>query len=232
MRASRRPLPVLLTLALTAGLAGCGGEDDSADGERLTRAEYDLMVKQYGEAKALGDGTTDADLRRAVRVSRRHCDELQGSGTVLRATAPACRKAIEASEALVAAAGDECGDDDAACQERSFTRLVDAVDDLTTALERNARAVSRIDAEDACRTVLSGGPDLLSDARAVRESGRRTVAALKAIDSADEGGADAAVDRANAANDQFSSALEAFGRSSGDLEAQDPKACENDVEAS
>lgn len=64
----------------------------------------------------------------------------------------------------------------------------------------------------------------------MRDTGRETLDAKKALEGADEGGADAATKRLEDAAARFDAASEAFAKQDDGIAETDPKPCEADVE--
>lgn len=213
MRASGA-LSLLLVLASGAGLVACGGDDESspADGERLTRAEYDLVERHYDESKkALADADESlAALERNVAMVKRQCGELRASGAVLRGSAAGCDGYVASLDAFVAfgSGSAECGDDDQACIDRELEKLVGAFENATNGYATTRAALEEADVSEACREVLLGSEADVDAFRAARDAGREMLAAGKALEQ-DPENADAAK-RLEVASGRFETALGTF----------------------
>ncbi|WP_036725960.1 hypothetical protein [Patulibacter minatonensis] len=229
MRGSRS-LSLSLVLCCSAALAGCGGGDD--DRTRLSRGEFDVLVRQHREAVELtkDDPETAADVQRYVSTARKQCKELEAAGPVLRTTAPACRSAADALDAFATFGEDAeaCGEEDVACLDEAVEGLVTGSDRVVRAYDESAKAIDGIEASERCRAALRGPEEDRDALAAVRDAGRELLTAQKKATA----GGDATGDRVEAAAKRFEAAAGALERLDTDLEASDPAPCEADVEKS
>jgi hypothetical protein len=230
VRASR--VLALLVVAVSATTTtACGGDDD---GEPLTRAEYELLVRQHREATELTKDPpeTTAEMRTYLGAAERQCAQLADSGALLRSVAPSCQDVIDALSSLSAfsARGEACPeDDDGACSFRALEGLVGSFGDLVDSLEESERAVGAADVGSACRAALIGPTDFRASLKAIRDTGRETLAAHRALDDAD-GDTGAASKRLEQASGRFDAATDAFSKQGDAVAGTDPRPCEADVQ--
>lgn len=233
MRASR-PVSLSIAVSIVLGLAACGGDDSSADDERLTRAEYDLLVRQHRETVALlkaTPGESAADVQKVIDSARRQCGELRSSGPILKATGPSCDVALEATESLggFAAAAEKCGEEDAACLDRALGDLVTSLEGVVSAFGGVEKAIEGADLSAACREVLIGPAKEREILGQVATAGRALVDAGKEAEAAPDDSA--AQERYAEAGTRFETAAGAVDDLDETGESSNPKPCESDVEA-
>ncbi|MGE4426034.1 MAG: hypothetical protein AB7G37_06260 [Solirubrobacteraceae bacterium] len=219
MRATRF-LSVVLTLTTVLTLAACGGDDATSDA-RLTRADYELLVKQHREQEALlkREPTTLEGVKKLGRAMERMCDEYGDAGPVLRAAAPSCDASVSSLASMMefSELAESCGEDDPECLDEALEGFVGTFGGFVRAFEEGNGQVAALDLSPDCRAALSAPKEAVALFVEIRDSGR-------ALLSADDGD----LEKAGA---RFDAALNALADSDPALVDTDPAPCEKDIEA-